>query len=73
VNALFEVNVPNGKVKSAVRGTNWEGTGVVPEVRVAADDALRVAHSLALRRLLELSPTTPWREEIENELTVLGH
>jgi retinol-binding protein 3 len=72
VNALFEVNIPNGIVRSAVRGGNWEGTGVVPDVKVRADDALRAAQSLALRRLLALSPATPWRGEIETELRALG-
>lgn len=71
VNALFEVNVPNGKVKSAVRGTNWEGSGVVPDVKVEASDALRAAHSLALQKLIELFPDTPWRKEMENELKIL--
>jgi hypothetical protein len=29
-NGIFDINVPNGRVKSAVLGRNWEGVGVVP-------------------------------------------
>jgi retinol-binding protein 3 len=72
INARFQVNVPNGKVKSAVRGGNWEGTGVVPDVKTPASDALRIAYSRTLRRLLELSPASPWHDEIEEKLRVLG-
>jgi hypothetical protein len=32
-------------------GTGWQGTGVVPDVRVAASDALETAHKLALQKL----------------------
>ena len=46
VNAIFEVTVPNGHVRSAVARSNREGTGVVPHVDVAAADALRTAHCL---------------------------
>lgn len=53
VGSMFDVTVPNGKVRSAVSGGNWEGRGVNPDVAVAAADALRVAHSRALKRLIE--------------------
>ena len=52
VNAFFDVTVPNGRVVSAVSGRNWEGSGVLPDVVVTAPDALGLAHSRALARLL---------------------
>ncbi len=70
VNALFDVNVPNGRVKSAVLGRNWEGVGVVPDVPTSAADALEVAHARALRRLLDLTPQGWRHDEIERELQV---
>jgi C-terminal processing protease CtpA/Prc len=51
VNALFEVTVPNGQVRSSVSGRNWEGAGVAPDISVPASDALRVAHERALGEL----------------------
>ena len=32
VNERFEVTVPNGRVRGAVSGGNWEGSGVTPDV-----------------------------------------
>ncbi len=33
LNARFAATVPNGKVQSAIRRANWEGTGVTPDVK----------------------------------------
>jgi C-terminal processing protease CtpA/Prc len=71
INAHFEVTIPNGKVRSAVRGTNWEGAGVIPDVRVAADDALRVAHVHALERLIPQTKAGRWRDTLERHLKAL--
>jgi len=51
VNDRFRVNVPNGRIKSAVSGGNWEGAGVTPDVKVPAADALQTAHDRLLRTL----------------------
>lgn len=48
VQAHFQVFVANGRAINAVSKTNWEGTGVAPDVAVAADEALSTAHKLAL-------------------------
>jgi hypothetical protein len=45
----LELTVPVARAVSAVTGTNWEGTGVHPDVETP--DALRVAHELALAAL----------------------
>jgi len=48
----FSAFVASGRVVSPVTGTNWEGVGVKPDVAAAADTALRVAHVMAVERLL---------------------
>jgi C-terminal processing protease CtpA/Prc len=48
----FGVWVPSGRAVNPVTGTNWEGSGVRPDVPAAAEDALRTAHLRALERLL---------------------
>jgi retinol-binding protein 3 len=52
VTEQFGVWVPAGRAVNPVTGKNWEGTGVIPDVPVAADDALRTAHLRALNRIL---------------------
>ena len=48
----FGVWVPSGRAVNPVTGTNWEGTGVRPDLPVPAADALRASHLRALERLL---------------------
>ena len=43
-------NIPNGKVVSANRRANWEGTGVIPNQRVQADSAYARAYRLVCVR-----------------------
>jgi hypothetical protein len=47
----FGAFIPNGRAVNPVTRTSWEGTGVVPEVKVPEEDALDTAHRLALARL----------------------
>lgn len=68
VNARFSVTIPNGQVKSAVGGGNWEGAGVTPDVKAAAADALKVAHARALRGLIDRELPGPWRDTLERAL-----
>jgi hypothetical protein len=42
------VRLPFGRAVNPISGTNWEGTGVEPDVKVPAAEALDVAHSRAL-------------------------
>ena len=47
----FIIRVPGIRVTNPVSGTNWEGTGVAPDVRVNAADALETALRLAASQL----------------------
>ena len=49
----FEMFVPNGRAINPITGTNWEGTGVEPHVKVAADKALDMAQTLALPGIID--------------------
>jgi retinol-binding protein 3 len=46
-----EASVPFGRAVNPVTGTNWEGIGVEPDLKVPADKALGVAHLEALKTL----------------------
>ncbi|HEX5633586.1 MAG TPA: S41 family peptidase [Gemmatimonadales bacterium] len=67
----FGVWVPSGRAVNPVTNTNWEGTGVQPDVPVPAGDALRTAHLRALERLLAASRDAEHRERLEQAITEL--
>lgn len=46
----FFLLVPEGKITDEATGTNWEGIGVKPDIRVPSVQALAMAHLLALRK-----------------------
>lgn len=47
----FMVGVPFAESLDPVSKTNWEGTGVEPDVKVSADDALETAQKLANEKI----------------------
>jgi hypothetical protein len=49
--AGLAVFIPEGRAINTVTGTNWEGTGVAPDVACRADEALDTAHAAALEKL----------------------
>ncbi|MFG2626644.1 S41 family peptidase [Streptomyces sp. NPDC048473] len=51
VHPHLEATISVGRAVNPVSGTNWEGTGVQPDVPCAAADALDRAHALAVARL----------------------
>ena len=51
VHEHFGVFVPSGRAINPITKTNWEGTGVAPDVPVAADRRARTAHLAALKKV----------------------
>lgn len=51
----FTAFIPGGRAINPITKTNWEGTGVKPDIAVPANIALKEAHLLALRELSESS------------------
>ena len=52
----FTIALPAGKPINPVTHKDWEGTGVVPEVKVPAADALATAEKLATQKIQAQSP-----------------
>jgi C-terminal processing protease CtpA/Prc len=46
INETFSIFIPTGRAINPVTGTNWEGVGVVPDVKISAEDALDKAIEL---------------------------
>ena len=58
INQRFAIGIPAGRPINAITKTDWEGSGVEPDVKVPAEDALKTAHLLALEKQLETLPAT---------------
>lgn len=48
----FSAFIPAGRAINPLTGTNWEGTGVTPDLAIPEEEALAAAHRDALRRVL---------------------
>ena len=51
--AHFACLIPVGHITNPATGTNWQGSGVQPDVEVAQEYALKTAYTLALKHVLE--------------------
>lgn len=60
----FGVFIPTGRAINPISQTNWEGTGVEPDIKVPQEQALLTAHLTALQSLLKKAEN----EEQKNEL-----
>jgi phosphoenolpyruvate-protein kinase (PTS system EI component) len=49
----FGAFVPTGRAVNPITKTNWEGTGVSPDIAVPKEAALKTAHLMALKKSYE--------------------
>jgi retinol-binding protein 3 len=68
INDHFLVFVPTGRAINPITKTNWEGTGVKPEIAVPADQALETAHQKAIDQILEKAPSDEARSMIREDI-----
>jgi len=68
INAHFNMFVPTGRAISPITKTNWEGTGVKPDVEVPADQALTVARLMALKKALPNLTNPGFKQGVEGEI-----
>jgi hypothetical protein len=61
----FTAIIPVGRSVSPITKTNWEGTGVTPDITTSADASLGVAHLHALRSLLEKETDQQWKQTLQ--------
>jgi retinol-binding protein 3 len=48
----LEVFIPSGRAINPITGTNWEGSGVTPDIPVPQEQALKVAYRVALKSII---------------------
>jgi hypothetical protein len=71
ISATMMIGVPFARSVNSVTGTNWQGTGVVPDVAVSADEAYDVAYGKALRHVLSADVPPPVADEAREALAAL--
>jgi C-terminal processing protease CtpA/Prc len=69
INDHFFVFVPSGRAINPISKTNWEGTGVKPDVDVPAELALKTAHLAALKQVAEKKKDDPRATEELKKIT----
>jgi Peptidase family S41/N-terminal domain of Peptidase_S41 in eukaryotic IRBP len=71
ISATLGISIPFARSVNPVTGTNWEGTGVIPDVPVPAEQAFEVAYGKALRHVLTLHLPPPLLDEAREALAAL--
>jgi hypothetical protein len=59
ISAAVHIGIPFARSVNPVTGTNWQGTGVVPDVPADAERAYDVAYARALEQVLALDDVPP--------------
>jgi len=71
ISAALAISVPFARSVNPVTGTNWEATGVQPDVAVPAAEAFDVAYGKALRHVLASDAPPPLVEQARAALARL--
>lgn len=64
----FQVAIPIAKAVNPITKTNWEGVGVLPDIKVSKDKAFDTAYELALKNLKEKPLPAGLGKEIDTAL-----
>ena len=59
ISPAVHIGIPFARSINPVTGTNWQGTGVIPDTVATADEAYDVAYAKALRHVAGLSDVPP--------------
>ena len=71
ISATMAISVPFARSINPVTGTNWQGTGVVPDISVPAAEAYDVAYGKALGHVLSIDVPPPVADEARAALAGL--
>ena len=72
IGGRFEIAVPVARYVNPVSGTNWEGTGVGPDIRVREELAVQAAYRAALEDVIERATSAQERDEIARQIEALA-
>jgi hypothetical protein len=72
ISPAVHIAIPFARSINPVTGTNWQGTGVVPDIKVPEEQAYDTAYALALRHILAMADLLPpIAEEARDALAAL--
>ena len=71
ISATMGIGVPFARSVNPVTGTNWQGTGVIPDTAAPATQAYDVAYRKALQHVLSVTVPQPIADEAREALAVL--
>lgn len=71
LNEHFQVFIPGGRAINPVTKTNWEGTGVEPDVKVAKEQALHTAQISAITKILSVEKNEDMKRNFRDRLNKL--
>ncbi len=71
INDHFAIGVPFARAINPITKTNWEGTGVQPDIDVPASQARHVAHIAALKNVLSNTTLAQSREQLQSTIISL--
>ena len=73
ISAAVHIAIPFARSISPATGTSWQGTGVIPDTPVPADEAYHVVYATALRHVVELGDVPPpIADEVRDALATLS-
>lgn len=69
----FVLNIPNARSYHEITGTNWEGTGVYPDVFVKGEQALEKTQQMVFNDLLSKASDDSEKKDLKWQLTVIAN
>jgi hypothetical protein len=69
----FGIGVPFGRAINPISGTNWEGTGIKPDIEVPQEKAYDTAYKLAVKNLLTKTKTPEEKRRLESDINIGGY
>lgn len=71
LNDHFGIFVPTGRAISPITKTNWEGTGVSPDISVSKEDAFKTAYKMALTKKIENTKDEQMKANLKNLINTI--
>ncbi|CAA9386336.1 MAG: interphotoreceptor retinoid-binding protein [uncultured Pyrinomonadaceae bacterium] len=64
----FGAFIPTGRAVSPITKTNWEGTGVEPDVKAPKEQALKIAYLMALNKSVEKTKDEDFKNALKRTI-----